>query len=48
MLYIKVNFTLTVSEPLGRFFPNLIALPRDSKMKKRKTESIRYWDELYD
>ena len=36
MLYIKLNFTLTVSEPIGRFCPNRIALPRDSKMKKGK------------
>ena len=36
MLYIELNFTLTVSDPIGRFCPNRIALPRDSKMKKGK------------
>ena len=40
MLYIKLNFTLTVSEPIGRFCPNRIALPRDSKMKKGKQSRL--------
>ena len=40
MLYIELNFTLTVSEPIGRFFPNRIALPRDSKMKKGKQSRL--------
>ena len=34
MLYIELNFTLTVSKPIGRFSPNRILLSRDSKMKK--------------
>ena len=40
MLYIELNFTLTVSEPIGRFSPNRIALSRDSKMKKGRQSRL--------
>ena len=40
MLYIELNFTLTVSEPIGRFFPNRIALSRDSNMKKGRQSRL--------
>ena len=36
MTYIKLNLTSMISEAIGRFFPDLIASSRDSKMGKAR------------
>ena len=47
ILCFVINSTKIVPKPIGRFFPDLITQPRDSKMKKKSTVGTRYFNKPY-